>query len=81
MCIRDRDNGIQYRAGFDRKQNKYYAVIPNNTQTAVPGEVVFGKSLTGIKAYYSTVTIKTDATTDPNGLKSLFAVSTEYINK
>jgi len=75
------DNGIQYRAGFDRKQNKYYAVIPNNTQTAVPGEVVFGKSLTGIKAYYSTVTIKTDATTDPNGLKSLFAVSTEYINK
>jgi hypothetical protein len=33
-----------------------------------------GPSSTGIKAYYATVTMKTDATTDPGGLKELFAV-------
>ena len=72
------ENGIQYRAGFDRKQNKYMAVIPNNTQTPIAGEVVFGNQTTGIKAYYATVTMKTDATTDPNGLKELFAVSSTF---
>ena len=72
------ENGIQYYAGFDRKQNKYMAVIPNNTQTPMPGEVVFGNQTTGIKAYYATVTMKTDATTDPNGLKELFAVSSTF---
>jgi len=72
------ENGIEYRAGFDRKQNKYMAVIPNNTQTPLPGEVVFGNQTTGIKAYYATVTMKTDATTNPNGLKELFAVSSTF---
>jgi hypothetical protein len=72
------ENGIQYYAGFDRKQNKYMAVIPNNTQTPLPGEVVYGNQTTGIKAYYATVTMKTDATTDPNGLKELFAVSSTF---
>jgi len=73
------ENNIQYRAGFDRKQNKYMAVIPNNTQTPIAGEVIFGNSMTGIKAYYTTVTMKTDATTDPNGLKELFAVSSTFV--
>ena len=72
------ENGIQYYAGFNRKQNKYMAVVPNNTQTPMPGEVVFGNQTTGIKAYYATVTMKTDATTDPNGLKELFAVSSTF---
>ena len=72
------EDNIQYRAGFDRKQNKYMAVIPNNTQTPIPGEVVFGNQTSGIKAYYATVTMKTDATTDPNGLKELFAVGTTF---
>jgi len=72
------ENGINYRAGFDRKQNKYMAVIPNNTTTPMPGEVVFGNSMTGIKAYYATVTMKTDATTDPGGLKELFAVGSVF---
>jgi hypothetical protein len=39
---------------------------------------VFGNQTTGIKAYYATVTMKTDATTDPNGLKELFAVSSTF---
>jgi hypothetical protein len=54
------------------------AVIPNNTQTPIPGEVVFGNQTSGIKAYYATVTMKTDATTDTNGLKELFAVSSTF---
>jgi hypothetical protein len=73
------ENNVQYRAGFDRKQNKYMAAIPNNTQTPIAGEVIFGNSMTGIKAYYATVTMKTDATTDPNGLKELFAVSSTFV--
>ena len=32
----------------------------------------------GIKAYYATVTMSTDATTDPGGLKELFAVGSNF---
>jgi len=73
------ENNIQYRAGFYRKQNNYQASIINNTSTPMAGEVVFGNSMTGIKAYYATVTLSTDATTDNGGLKQLFAVGSEYI--
>ena len=72
------DSNIQYRAGFDRKQNKYTAAIKNNTPTPISGEVIWGAKASGIKAYYATVTMETDATTDPGGLKELFAVSTNY---
>ena len=75
------ENGIQYRAGFDRKQNKYYAVIPNNTQDPIPGEVIWGNQTMGIKGYYTTVTMSTDETTNLGGPKALFAASSEYINK
>ena len=64
--------------GFDRKENKYYANLINNTP-ASEAEVVFGSSMTGIKAYYCTVTIRTDQTTDPGGVKELFAVSSDYV--
>jgi len=75
------EDGISYRAGFDRKQNKYYAVIPNNTQTPQAGEVIFGNQTMGIKAYYATITMKTDTRTNNGGPKSLFAVSSEFIQK
>jgi len=75
------ENNINYRAGFDRKQNKYYAVIPNNTQNPISGEVLWGNQTMGIKAYFATVTMKTDLTTNNGGLKSLFAVSSEFIQK
>jgi hypothetical protein len=75
------ENNITYRAGFDRKQNKYYAVIPNNTQTPQAGEVIFGNQTMGIKAFFATVTMKTDTQTNNGGLKSLFAVSSEFIQK
>jgi hypothetical protein len=72
------ENNIQYRAGFDRKQNKYWAVIPNNTQNPMMGEVIWGNQTMGIKGYFATVTMKTDTTTNNGGLKSLFAVSSEF---
>ena len=75
------ENGIQYRAGFDRKQNKYYAVIPNNTQDPIPGEVIWGNQTMGIKGYYTTVTMSTDQSTNVGGPKALFAASSEFINK
>ena len=35
----------------------------------------------GIKGYFATVTMKTDTDTNNGGLKSLFAVSSEFIGK
>ena len=72
------ENGIPYRAGFNRKQNRYVAAIKNNSTQPIDGQVLIGPDSTGIKAYYATVTMKTDATTDPGGLKELFAVSSIY---
>ena len=72
------DSGIPYRAGFNRKENKYFANLINNS-SARPNEIFFGDSTTGIKGYLATVKISTDATTDPGGAKELFAVSTEFV--
>ena len=72
------ENNIPYRAGFDRKQNQYVAAIRNNSPTPLPGQVLIGPDNSGIKAYYATVTIQTDTTTDPGGLKELFAVGATY---
>jgi hypothetical protein len=66
-------NGIQYRSGFDRKENKYYANLVN-TSTAKPGEIVFGESISGIKGRFATVKFSTDLTTDPGGSKELWSV-------
>jgi len=75
------EDNILYRAGFYRKQNKYYAVVPNNTQSPIYGEVIFGNQTMGIKGHFATVTMKTDNTTNNGGPKSLFAVSSEFITK
>ena len=66
------------RAGFNRKENKYMATLINRSEAA-PGEVLFGDAISGIKGYFATVTMSTDADTDPNGPKELFAASSEYI--
>ena len=75
-------------AGFNRKENRYYAnLVQSNTDvedsvvysTIRPGEVRFGPELTGIKAYYCTVTIENDDKTNPGGMKELFAVNTEFV--
>ncbi|MAN60394.1 MAG: hypothetical protein CMI60_00475 [Parvibaculum sp.] len=70
--------GNIFRAGFYRKENKYYANLVNKSQ-AVEGEVHFGADITGIKGFYAVVTMTTDSTTDYGGEKQLFQVGTEYI--
>jgi len=72
------ENNINYRAGFDRKQNNYVAAIKNNSTTPMAGQVIIGPESSGLKAYYATVTMQTDSTTDPGGLKELFAVGATY---
>ena len=72
------ESGVPYRAGFNRKENKYFANLINNS-VARPNEVFFGDATTGIKGYLATVKVSTDATTDPGGTKELFAVSTEFV--
>ena len=71
-------DGIPYRVGFNRKENKYFANLVNNS-AARPGEVLFGNTTTGIKGFFTTVKVSTDATTDVGGPKELFAVSTEFV--
>ena len=56
------EDGVTYRVGFDRKENKYHANLVNNT-TARQREILFGSSMTGIKGYFSTVTVSTDGFT------------------
>lgn len=70
-------NNTLYRAGFNRKENKYHANIVNNSGASA-GEVVWGESISGIKGRFVTVNISTDETTEPGGPKELFAVSAEY---
>ena len=73
-----------FRAGFDRKENKYCANIINNTQAnfaaqgTIQGEVVFGNQISGIKGFFGVVTMQTDSVTDIGGFKELFAVSSNY---
>ena len=76
------ENGIQYYAGFYKKEGKYFANLINNSQ-ATPGEIVFGNDITGVKGYYATVTISTDSSTQVAGAggktRELFAVSSQYV--
>ena len=65
------------RAGFDRKENKYFANLINNS-AAAQGEILWGSAISGIKGYFAAVTISTDTVTDVGGLKNLFAVSSNY---
>ncbi len=76
-------DGIQYYAGFYNKEGKYFANIVNNNNLGTPGEVVYGQSISGVKGYYATVTIRTDDSTQLAGAggktRELFAVSSEYV--
>ena len=66
------------RAGFDRKENKYFANLVNNS-AATQGEILFGMEISGIKGYFATVTVSTDSVTDVGGPKDLFAVSSNFV--
>jgi len=75
------DGGIDYRAGFNRKQNTYYAVLKNNSPARAEEVIFDGAQETGVKAFYITVKFSTDGTTDPNGPKQLFSVGSNYMNR
>ena len=64
-------------AGFTRKENKYCSNIINSTP-ASEGEIIFGKQISGIKGFFTTVTMSTDNVTDVGGYKELFAVSSNF---
>ena len=71
-------NGIPFRAGFNRKENRYVANLVSNS-TVRAGEVIFGNAMSGIKGYFATVKISTDNTTQLGGPKELFSVSSNYV--
>lgn len=66
-----------YNYGFDRKENKYFANIVNNS-VPTDGEVIYGAQMSGIKGRFATVTMSTDTATDPGGLKELWKVGSVY---
>ena len=72
------ENSVTYRAGFNRKENKYSANLVNDSSGRI-GEVIFGGSISGIKGYFATVKISTDDTTQLGGKKELFAVSSNFV--
>jgi hypothetical protein len=71
------DGGVTYHYGFNRKENKYYANLINNS-TAASEEVLYGAQMTGIKGRFATVTMSTDSVTNPGGLKELWSVGSVY---
>ncbi len=71
------DAGIKYYAGFRPKENKYYANIVNTTEQR-SREVVFGKSVTGVKGFVAKVSITTD-TTNTGDIKEIFTVGSNVI--
>jgi len=70
--------GQPQRAGFNRKENLYVANLINNS-SVMPGEIVFGNKISGVKGYFLTVTLETDSTTDLNGPKELFSVGSRFV--
>ena len=66
-----------FYAGFVKKEGKYFANLVNSS-SATAGEVIFGTSMTGVKGYFATVTIESDATSRIKPME-LFAVSSDYI--
>ena len=67
-----------FHYGFNRKENKYYANLTNNS-SAISEEVIFGAQMSGIKGRYATVTVSTDNATNPGGFKELWSVGSEYV--
>ena len=60
---------------FKKKEDKYYADLVNGTASQ-NGEVVFGRSSSGVKGFFGEVTMTVD---NSSGKKELFAVSTGFV--
>ena len=72
------ENGIQYRAGFDRKQNIYYAAL-KGTNINIPQQVLTNNITTGIKGMFLNVQLKEKD--NSGGAKQLFSVGSTYNNR
>jgi len=70
------DSGVEYRSGFYRKDNQYFASIKGDGLESTEGEILDTNQTAGIRGVYCQLTMKTDEVTDVGGLKQLFAVST-----
>ena len=55
------EDGTKYRIGFNRKENKYFANIVNNSP-AFSEEILWGSSVSGVKGFYATIEMSTDGT-------------------
>jgi len=75
------NNGIEYRAGFDRKQNIYYAAIKGTGAGTLGGQILNSGETTGLKAQFLTLTMQQDLNTDVTGAKQLFSVGAVYSNR
>tara|TARA_R110000751_G_scaffold15476_3_gene50145 strand:+ start:2473 stop:4221 length:1749 start_codon:yes stop_codon:yes gene_type:complete len=74
----DINTGQPFRAGFDRKENRYVANLVNNS-TPTADEIIFGNKMSGIKGYFATVKIETDETTQLGGPKELWSSATNFV--
>ena len=74
----DTVTGQPLRAGFDRKENRYVANLVSNSAVRA-GEVIFGNQMSGIKGYFATIKIQSDATTQLGGPKELWSASSKYV--
>lgn len=77
----DPNSNVQYRAGFDRKQNVYYAAIKNNSLSVAEEVITPGNKSSGLKGQYLVVTFAEDDFTDRTGAKQLFSVGAVYNNR
>ena len=65
-----------FKNQFKQKEDKYFANLIN-TSAFTQGEVVYGKSISGVKGFFATVKMKA-TNTATSGTNELFAVSLEY---
>ena len=70
--------GIEYRSGFNLKENKFFANIINNSQVQ-QNEVNFGNQITGVKGFFAVLKLSTDSTTRLQQEKQLFSVGSEIV--
>ena len=65
-----------FKNKFKQKEDKYFANLVN-TSGFTQGEVVYGKSISGVKGFFATVDMKA-TNTATSGTNELFSVSLDY---
>ena len=70
--------GALFSNDFKRKENKYFANLINNS-SVTQGEIIFGKNMTGIKGFFSTIKMKLANANFPTAKKELFSVSSNVV--